>query len=63
MRMMSPANIMKRGFAIVTIDDRIVTNASDIEVGSNISVQLDQTDFKASVKTKTKIATHGEFDL
>ena len=63
MRLMSPANILKRGFAIVTINDRIVTSASDIEVGSNISVQLDETDFNASVKTKTKIATHGKFDL
>lgn len=63
MRMMSPANILKRGFAIVSIDDRIITKSSDIEIGSNISIQLDKTDFNATVNTKTKITDHGEYDL
>ncbi|MGE6355315.1 exodeoxyribonuclease VII large subunit [Flavobacterium sp. NPDC079362] len=53
-RMMSPENILKKGYAIVKINDQIISNANTITVGDNIDVILSDIIFKTTVKQKTK---------
>lgn len=61
-RMMSPENILKKGYAIVKVNDTITSNADSIEVGDRIDVILSDTIFKTTVKEKTKY-NGGETDL
>jgi exodeoxyribonuclease VII large subunit len=61
-KMMSPANILKKGFAIVKTDNRITSNPDDIKVGSDIEIILSDTKIRSTVKQKS--AYDGtEFDL
>lgn len=53
-RMMSPENILKKGYAIVRVNDTITSNADTIEVGDTMDVILSDTIFKTTVKEKTK---------
>lgn len=53
-RMMSPENILKKGYAIVRVNHTIISNANTIEVGDTMDVILSDTIFKTTVKEKTK---------
>ncbi|WP_143306023.1 exodeoxyribonuclease VII large subunit [Chitinophaga vietnamensis] len=52
-RVMSPDNILRRGFAIVYHDHHIVNDASGINAGSHIRVELQDASLEASVTSKT----------
>jgi exodeoxyribonuclease VII large subunit len=52
-KMMSPENILKKGYAIVRVNDTITSNADTIEVGDTMDVILCDTIFKTTVKEKT----------
>lgn len=61
-RMMSPVNILNKGFAIVYHQNKIVASAEKIPVGGDIRVRMADAEITATTKTKTK--KHGsEFDL
>ena len=53
-KMMSPDNILKKGFAIVKANDKITSNPDDILLGSDIEIILSNTQIKTTVKQKTK---------
>ncbi len=53
-RMMSPDNILRKGFAIVKSNDRITSNPDEIEVGSDIEIILADSRIASTVKQKTK---------
>ena len=61
-KMMSPANIIKKGFAIVKTDNRITSNPDDIKVGSDIEIILSGTKIRSAVKQKSTY-DGTEFDL
>jgi exodeoxyribonuclease VII large subunit len=52
--LMSPVNLLKKGFAIVYQKGKIVTNADKIKTGSDISVLLSDTELLSTVKEKIK---------
>ncbi|NSL85390.1 exodeoxyribonuclease VII large subunit [Chitinophaga sp. Mgbs1] len=56
-KLVSPDNILRRGFAIVYQDGKIINNAGTVSPGSNISVQLHDATLTAAVTGKT---THDE---
>ena len=61
-RMMSPQNILNKGFAIIKTDNKIRNSAEDIEKGDEITVVFADTEIKTIVQSKS---THDgrEFDL
>ncbi|MGN6509121.1 MAG: exodeoxyribonuclease VII large subunit [Chitinophaga sp.] len=61
-KMMSPANILKKGFAIVKTDNRITSDPDDIKVGSDIEIILSGTKIRSAVKQKSTY-DGTEFDL
>jgi exodeoxyribonuclease VII large subunit len=52
--MMAPENILKKGFAIVKVNQKITSNPEDVGVGADIEVILADTQITATVKNKTK---------
>lgn len=54
-RMMAPENILKKGYAIVKVNDAVTSNADAIQVGDTIDVVLADSIFKTTVKEKNKI--------
>ncbi len=61
MRMMSPRNILRKGFAIVSKGDKIVVNPAEIATGDEITVTLDKTDLISVVNRKNE--SHGRYDV
>ncbi|WP_316788459.1 exodeoxyribonuclease VII large subunit [Pedobacter frigoris] len=61
-RLMSPQNILNKGFAIVKVDGKIVSNASGIETGTKLSVQFTDTEIDTIVTNK-KTYNGSEFNL
>jgi exodeoxyribonuclease VII large subunit len=60
--MMSPANILKKGFAIVKIDGEVTSNADKLLPGSNFDVILSNQTIHSTVESKTPY--HGkDFNL
>ena len=53
-RIMSPASILQRGFAMVKFEGKIVKDASSIKPGSTITVGMLDADLIATVDKKTK---------
>jgi exodeoxyribonuclease VII large subunit len=53
-RMMSPENILNKGFAIVKVNERVTSNPDDICVGNDIGIILSGTEIKSTVKEKNK---------
>ncbi|MDR6782213.1 exodeoxyribonuclease VII large subunit [Pedobacter africanus] len=62
-RLMSPQNILNKGFAILKINGRIAANADQIEPGSELTVRLAASEIKTTVKAKTAINEDNGFDL
>jgi exodeoxyribonuclease VII large subunit len=61
-RAMTPANILKRGFAIVKFNKEIITDAGKIEKGDEISIILSGQQIDAAVQSK-KPYDGKEFDV
>jgi exodeoxyribonuclease VII large subunit len=57
-KMMSPENILKKGFALVKINGRITSNPDEIQTGQDIDIIISDTSITSTVKTKTKY--HGD---
>ena len=53
-KLMSPDNILKKGFAIVKANNKITSNPDDILLGSDIEIILSNTQIKTTVKQKSK---------
>ncbi len=51
-RLASPQQTLKRGFALVRKNDRIITNPDDIKKGDDITVVLHRTEILSTVKSK-----------
>jgi exodeoxyribonuclease VII large subunit len=51
--LMSPKNILKKGFAIIKINNEIISNPDTIKVGSHIDIILAETKITSSVEEKT----------
>jgi exodeoxyribonuclease VII large subunit len=59
-RLASPQQTLKRGFALVKIKDRIITDPSEIKIGEEITVLLKQTEILSTVTGKNE--NHGSAD-
>ena len=59
-RLASPQQTLKRGFALVKIKGRIITDPGDVRKGEEISVILQQTEILSTVTGK--IENHGSAD-
>ena len=53
-RMMSPDNILNKGFAIVKVNDQVTGNPDDIRIGNDIDIILSGFEIRSTVKQKTK---------
>jgi exodeoxyribonuclease VII large subunit len=51
-RIMNPQNILNKGFAILKVGDRIISNSEDIPVGSALNIQMAREELLAKVITK-----------
>ncbi|WP_316821862.1 exodeoxyribonuclease VII large subunit [Pedobacter gandavensis] len=62
MRLMSPQNILNKGFAILKVNGKITSNADQIDVGEELTIRLANSEIKTTVKSKS--AYHeNEFNL
>jgi exodeoxyribonuclease VII large subunit len=52
-RVLSPDNILKRGFAIIEKQGKIITNPKDIKKGDELSIRLKQTELNVTVNKKS----------
>lgn len=52
-RAMAPDNILKKGFAIIKVNNKITSDPDDIQVGNDMSVILDKKEIRSTVKSKT----------
>ena len=59
--MMSPVNILKKGFALIYNDDKITVNTTSIHAGSEIKIRMHDSQIISTVKEKVKI--DGNTDL
>ena len=59
-RLASPHQTLKRGFALVKIKYRIITDPSEIQIGEEITVLLKQTEIQSTVTGKKE--NHGSAD-
>ena len=53
-KMMSPENLLKKGFAMVKVQGRITGNPDDIQVGEDVDIILSDTEIKTTVRQKKK---------
>ena len=60
-RLMSPRNILRKGFAIVSQNDKIVTEAEEIKIGSEIIITLYETDIASKVISKSE--NNGKYNV
>lgn len=51
-QLMSPQNILRKGYAIVKVNEKIISNAENIEAGQEIEVILRDAKIKSTVKEK-----------
>lgn len=61
MRMMSPRNILKKGFAIVSQDEKIITRADQVSIGSPLTITLEETNIDTTVTAKSP--SNGKYDV
>ncbi|SHE60133.1 exodeoxyribonuclease VII large subunit [Pedobacter caeni] len=62
MRIMSPQNILNKGFAILKVNGKITGDADQIEVGTELTVRLASSEIKTIVKSKSAY-DENEFNL
>jgi len=51
---LSPTSVLNRGFAIITVDDKIITNPKDIKLNSQIQTLLKNETIHSTVNKKSK---------
>jgi exodeoxyribonuclease VII large subunit len=51
-KMMNPQNILNKGFAIVKVQDQIVSQSGRIEVGSEVQIQMATEELTAKITSK-----------
>jgi exodeoxyribonuclease VII large subunit len=61
MAMMSPKNILRKGFAIISRGEQIITNPGDVSKGDPLTITLHDTDIHTTVTSKTE--SHGKYDV
>lgn len=61
-RMMSPQNILNKGFAILKANDKILSNPDDIQEGDELTIRLAQSEIKTKVQSKSTYDGR-EFDI
>ncbi|MFA4868765.1 MAG: exodeoxyribonuclease VII large subunit [Pedobacter sp.] len=62
-RLMSPQNILNKGFAIIKVNGRIASNANAIEEGTELNVRLASAEIKTTVTSKSIINGNDEFNV
>jgi exodeoxyribonuclease VII large subunit len=62
-RLMSPQNILNKGFAILKVNGKITGNADQIEPGTGLTIRLAHTEIETTVITKSPIDENDEFNL
>ena len=62
-RLMSPQNILNKGFAILKVNGRIAANADAIEAGTELTVRLATAEIKTTVTSKSTLNGNDEFNL
>lgn len=62
-RLMSPQNILNKGFAILKVNGRIAGNADAIAEGTELTVRLASSEIKTIVTSKTTLDGNDEFNL
>jgi len=62
-RLMSPQNILNKGFAILKVNGRIASNSDAIEAGTELTVRLASTEIKTTVTSKSTLNGNDEFNL
>lgn len=58
LKMSSPEEVLKRGFAIVKLNDRIITDPSELGKGDQLQVILKDTEIETTITAKNKY--HGK---
>lgn len=53
-RVLSPVNLLKKGFALVYHEGRILTNGDALAAGDTIKVRLDGSELQATITTKNE---------
>jgi len=48
--LLSPLNVLKKGYSLVTLDDKVISSASDLKVRDNILIQMSKGKIKAEVR-------------
>lgn len=49
---MAPENILKKGYAIVKVNNEITSNPDDLKIGSEMEIILSDTIIKSTIKEK-----------
>nr|WP_121272760.1 exodeoxyribonuclease VII large subunit [Pedobacter schmidteae] len=62
-RLMSPQNILNKGFAILKVNGHIAGNADDIGAGTELTVRLAASEIKTTVISKSQINGNDEFNI
>jgi exodeoxyribonuclease VII large subunit len=52
-KIMSPEHILKKGFAILKVNDKIITHSDQISLGTELEIIFDHTEIKSTVQKKT----------
>lgn len=52
-KLMSPESILKKGFAILRVNEKIITNADEVQAGTELEIILSDTIIQTTVKQKT----------
>jgi exodeoxyribonuclease VII large subunit len=61
MKLMSPENILRKGFALVSKGNKIITSPDDIDKGDEITITLDKANIQSTVTSKSE--RHGKYDV
>jgi exodeoxyribonuclease VII large subunit len=61
LRTLSPANILKRGFAIIKKDGKTVIDAGKINIGDQVTIILDSQQLESTVNKKTDYNGHESY--
>ena len=61
--LMSPERILQKGFALLKVDGKIVTDSSKLQIGQLIEIKTSQVSLKAIVQQKNENQDGTEFNL
>lgn len=61
MNVMSPENILRKGFALITKDEKIITHPDQLNPGDQIVITLEQAYIQSTVNSKNE--RHGKYDV